>query len=44
MQAIVSAWPQRFASARAEALGVRGDLSVNDIIGHFIDDYLLTSA
>lgn len=44
MQAIVSAWPQRFASARAGALGVRGDSSVDDIIGHFIDDYLLASA
>jgi hypothetical protein len=44
MQAIVSAWPQRFASVRAEALGVRGDLSVDEIIGHFIDDHLLASA
>lgn len=40
MQAIVSAWPQRFVSARAEALGVRGDASIDEIIGHFINDFM----
>lgn len=44
MQAVVSAWPQRFASAQAEALGVRGDASVDEIIGHFIEDYLVAPA
>ncbi len=40
MQAIVGAWPQRFESARARALGVHGDATLDEIIDHFINDYL----
>ena len=43
MQAIVGAWPQRFDSARTRALGVHGDATLDQIIDHFINDYLPTA-
>jgi nucleoside-diphosphate-sugar epimerase len=43
LQAIVDQWPQRFESARAQSLGLVGDLSIDAIVDHYIRDYLTTS-
>lgn len=38
IQRIVGSWPPAIVSARAEALGMRGDSSVGAIVRHHIDD------
>jgi len=40
IQAIVETWPQRLVARRAEALGFRGDSSVEEVIREFIDGEL----
>jgi nucleoside-diphosphate-sugar epimerase len=37
LQAIVNAWPQQMVSARAEALGLRADASVADIVRRHLE-------
>jgi D-erythronate 2-dehydrogenase len=43
LQAVVDAWPRRFESSRALALGIRADGSLREIIEHFINAYLSDS-
>ncbi len=40
IQAIVETWPQRLVARRAEALGFRGDASIEEIIREFVTEEL----
>lgn len=41
LQAIVDAWPRRFVSARADALGLQADASAQQIVARFLADHPL---
>jgi D-erythronate 2-dehydrogenase len=40
VQRIVAAWPRGFTSARARALGLEGDASLDAIVAAYLEDYL----
>ena len=40
VQRIVDAWPRGFGSARARALGIDGDESLDAIVAAYVEDYL----
>jgi nucleoside-diphosphate-sugar epimerase len=40
VQRIVDAWPRAFTSARARALGIEGDESLDAIVAAYVEDYL----
>ena len=40
VQRIVEAWPRGFSSARARALGIGGDESLDAIVAAYVEDYL----
>jgi hypothetical protein len=40
LQRIVEAWPRGFTSARARALGIEGDASLDAIVAVYMEDYL----
>ena len=40
VQRIVDAWPRGFTSARARALGIEGDASLDAIVAAYVEDYL----